>query len=141
MFIEKLKFPGVETQKKIILLIHFMHLPSSPLCVEFIFPESVDIKKNVKTPWVFMLNQVLQFFSRSTSHNKMRKILRKFFNPASIYLLEVNTRNTIKSCEICSKLTIKIPERRNWRCSGIFIVNFEHISQLLLAFLSLTLNM
>ena len=33
-------------------------------------------------------------------------------------------------CEICSKLTIKIPERRDWRRYGIFIVNFEHISHL-----------
>ena len=30
--------------------------------------------------------------------------------------------------EIYSKLTIKIPERHHWRRSGIFIVNFEHIS-------------
>ena len=27
-------------------------------------------------------------------------------------------------------LTIKIPERRRWRRSGVFIVNFEHISDL-----------
>ena len=27
---------------------------------------------------------------------------------------------------MCSKLTVKIPERRQWRRSGIFIVNFEH---------------
>ena len=26
------------------------------------------------------------------------------------------------------KLTIKTPERRQWRLSGVFIVNFEHIS-------------
>ena len=26
----------------------------------------------------------------------------------------------------CSKLTIKIPERRHYRRSSIFIVNFEH---------------
>ena len=44
-------------------------------------------------------------------------------------------------CEICSELTIKIPERRHWRRSGIFIVNFEHISHLVLVFLLLTLNM
>ena len=31
--------------------------------------------------------------------------------PANIYLLEVNNRNTRKRCEICSKLTIKTPER------------------------------
>ena len=29
-------------------------------------------------------------------------------NPASIYLLKVNNRNTRTSCEICTKLTIKI---------------------------------
>ena len=31
-------------------------------------------------------------------------------------------------CEISSKLTIKTPKRRHWRRSGVFIVNFEHIS-------------
>ena len=30
-------------------------------------------------------------------------------------------------CEICSKLTIKTPERPYWRRSGVFIVNFEQI--------------
>ena len=29
-----------------------------------------------------------------------------------------------------SKLTIKTPEQRQWRRSGAFIVNFEHISHL-----------
>ena len=50
--------------------------------------------------------------------------------PAGIYLLEVNNRNTKTRCEICSKLTIKTPERHHWRCSGVFIVNSEHISHL-----------
>ena len=31
---------------------------------------------------------------------------------AGIDLLRVNNRNTGKRCEICSKLTIKTPERR-----------------------------
>ena len=62
------------------------------------------------------------------------------YNPAGIYLLKVNKRNTRTRCEICSKLTIKILERRQWRRSGIFIVNFEHISHLVLAFLLLNLN-
>ena len=39
-----------------------------------------------------------------------------------------------------SKVTIKIPERRQWRRSGIIIVNFEHISHLVLLFLLLTLS-
>ena len=32
--------------------------------------------------------------------------------PGSIYLLKVSNRNTRKRCEMCSKLTIKTPERR-----------------------------
>ena len=27
---------------------------------------------------------------------------------------------------MCSQLTIKTPDRRHWRRSGVFIVNFEH---------------
>ena len=61
--------------------------------------------------------------------------------PAGIYLLKVNNKNIRAMCEICSKLTIKIPERRKWRCSGIFIINFEHISHPVLVLLLLTLNM
>ena len=61
--------------------------------------------------------------------------------PAGIYLLKVNYRTTRTRCEICLKLIIKIPERCQWRRSGIFIVNFEHISHLVLVFLLLTLNM
>ena len=38
-------------------------------------------------------------------------------------------------CEICSKLTIKTQGQRHWHRSGVFIVNFEHISHLLLVFL------
>ena len=49
--------------------------------------------------------------------------------PASIYLLKVNNRNTRTRCEICSKLTIKTPERRH---------NFELISHLVLVFVWLT---
>ena len=33
------------------------------------------------------------------------------------------------------------PERRQWRRSGFFIVNFEHISHHVLVFLLLTLSM
>ena len=40
----------------------------------------------------------------------------------------------------CSKLAIKTPERRQWRRSRVFIVNFKHISNLVLVFLLLTLS-
>ena len=54
--------------------------------------------------------------------------------PAGIYLLKVNNRNIRTRCGICSKLTIKTPEQRQWRRSGVFIVNFEHISHHVLVF-------
>ena len=55
--------------------------------------------------------------------------LRLWYFPAGNYMFKVNNRNTRKRCEICSKLTIKTPERRHhWHRSGVFIVNFEHIS-------------
>ena len=44
------------------------------------------------------------------------------YNPVDIYLLKVNNRNTRTRCEICSKLTIRIPERR----PSVSIVSFEH---------------
>ena len=51
-----------------------------------------------------------------------------------IYLLKVKNKNTRTRSEICSKLTIKTHQ-------NVFIVNFEHISHLVLAFLFLALNM
>ena len=50
-------------------------------------------------------------------------------DPSCICLLKVNSRTR---CEICSKLTTKTPERRNWRGSVVFIVNLEYISHLVL---------
>ena len=61
-------------------------------------------------------------------------------NPAGIHLLKVNNRNTKTRCEMSSDITIKTQERRHWRCSGVFIVNFEHISQLVPVFLLFNLN-
>ena len=57
-------------------------------------------------------------------------------NPASNYMFKVDNRNTKTRCEICSKLTIKTPERCPLHHSGVFIVvNFENISHLVLVFL------
>ena len=60
--------------------------------------------------------------------------------PASNYMFQVNYRTTRTRCEIRPKLTIKTTERRQWRRSGVFIVNFEHISHLVLVFLWLNLS-
>ena len=77
----------------------------------------------------------------------MFKILQKDTSsgyPAHIYLFEINNKNNRIKFEICSNLTIKTPERRHsgveWRRSGVFIVNFEHISYLVLVFLLSTLS-
>ena len=43
-----------------------------------------------------------------------------------------------RRCEISSNLTIKTPKLREWRRSGVFIVNFEDISHYILVFLLLT---
>ena len=59
------------------------------------------------------------------------------------YFFKVNSRNTRTRCEICSKLTINTPERRQWHqlhCFGVFIFNFEHISLSVVIFLLLTLS-
>ena len=36
------------------------------------------------------------------------------------YMFKVNNRSSRTRCEICSKLTIKTPERRQWRRSSVF---------------------
>ena len=55
--------------------------------------------------------------------------------PVNMYLLQVNNRDARRKCEICSKLNIKTPERRQCRRSSVFIVNFEHILHIALLFL------
>ena len=62
------------------------------------------------------------------------------YYPAGNYMLKVNKRNTRTMCKLCSKLTIKTPERLRWRRFSVFIVNFEHVSHLVLVFLLLTLS-
>ena len=54
---------------------------------------------------------------------------RDLFYSFGNYMFKVNDRNTTTKCEICSRLTIETPEQRQWRewrRSGVFIVNFEH---------------
>ena len=54
------------------------------------------------------------------------------YGTAVNYMFKVNKKNTRTRCKICSKLKIKTPERRHWRRTDVFIVNFEHISHLVL---------
>ena len=63
-----------------------------------------------------------------------------YSDPGRNYMSKVNNTDTRTRCEICSKLTIKTLERSQWRHSGVFIVNFEHILRLVQLFLLLTLS-
>ena len=56
------------------------------------------------------------------------------------YIFKVNNENAKTTCEICSKLKMKIPERRQSCRSGVFIVNFEQILHVVLLCPLLTLN-
>ena len=60
--------------------------------------------------------------------------------PAGIYLFKINNANIRTVSEIYSKLPVTKPEWRHWSRSGIFIVNFEQISLIVLMFPLLTLN-
>ena len=88
-------------------------------------------------------SQSLYATSILISHKKRYNLMFSF--PAGNHLFKVNNICT-RRCEICSQLTIKTPERRHWRHSGVFIVNFQHISAsfwcfwVVLVSLVLTLN-
>ena len=73
------------------------------------------------------LREVKNFFLGSSFFD-MGRVARM------VYLLKVNNKNTETRCKLCSKLTIRTPERHNWCHSGVFIVNFKHISHIVLVF-------
>ena len=65
------------------------------------------------------------------------KIFQTVFFPAGNYMFKVKNKNTRTRCKVCSKLIIKTPERRHWHRSGVFIINSEHISHLVLVRVSI----
>ena len=75
--------------------------------------------------------------TRMTSVN-FEQILCK--NPADSYFFNVNNGNTRAMGKICSKLTIKTPEKRQWCRFGVFVINFEQILHIVQEFPLLTLN-
>ena len=99
-------------------------------------------KKSIHTSTRQVCNENLRQFAEFVYDTVIIKLIWNTNRcyPANIYLFSVNIRSTRKRCEICSKLTIKVSERRQWCRSDIFIVNFEHISHLFLVFLLLNLN-
>ena len=68
-------------------------------------------------------------------------VVRTFYfacTQPTITCSKLKNKNSRTMYDIGLKLTINTPERRQWRCSGLFIVNFEQVSYLTLMFLFLT---
>ena len=65
---------------------------------------------------------------RKRCSENMQQICKRIPMPKMIYLFKVNSRNTRRRCEICSKLTIKITERRHWHRWGVVTFNFNMFS-------------
>ena len=109
----------------------------------FLFLDELSPKPNGNQRWKISALYVMSGFSFFWACKKIfvtkNCLILHLPIPAGIYMLKVNNRNNRTRCEICSKLTIKTPEQRRRR-SGVFMVNFEHISQLVLVFLLWTLN-
>ena len=63
------------------------------------------------------------------------------FKGLRLFPVGICNKDTRTMCEICSKLIIKTPERRQLHRSGVFSVNIKHILHLALMILVLTLNM
>ena len=61
------------------------------------------------------------------------KIISPKTVPAGTDLLKVDNGNT-GTMEICLKITIRTLTRRQWCCSGVFVVNFEQIPHNVLVF-------
>ena len=61
----------------------------------------------------FLICDLLLVCRNPIRFNKLVNFAKYY--PVDIYLLKVNNRNSRKSYEICSELTIKTPERRQWR--------------------------
>ena len=64
------------------------------------------------------------------------RVIQSFFGTLPVFQPAICSKLTMKELEeICWKLTIY-----QWRRSGVFTVNFEHITHLVLMFLLLTLS-
>ena len=99
-----------------------------------VFPKSLKLPTDsCSLIFFFFYNQVFDVVT-------FNLIVFSPHEPPGLYLFKVSNGNTTTTCEICSKLTIKTPEWRYWRRFGIFIVNFEQISHIVVVFSLLTLN-
>ena len=104
------------------------------MCIAIVCFAGCDVKK-IEINIIFLIKLNFFLHERKVKQKVKYPENEKRIYPVGIYLLKVNNRNTRTRCEICSKLTSVVKRR-----SGVFIVNSEHISHLVLVFLLLTLS-
>ena len=92
----------------------------------------------------YFIASLISSFSLLRSCTNFTEKFRICNDPANICLFNnrINNKDTYKNgFKILSKLKIKTPNWSHWRCSDVFIDNFEQIICLVLGFLLLTLSM
>ena len=90
--------------------------------VDRLIPTFTNINLSIKSNSYKLKQRIVRIAMKkeiSTMKKKVQKRdIRKISSqlkqilPTGIYLFKVNNKNTRTRCEICSKLTIKTPERR-----------------------------
>ena len=140
---ENLKSQSNESNKCFYLLVSPLILSKVPILMETPWYRFFECAYCVKSKQKRLpLERYANFFTSTLSkvHWLQLAWVSSCHFSAGNYMFKVNNKDTRTACEICSKLTIKTPERHHWRSSDVFIVNFERISHLLLVFLLLTLS-
>ena len=94
------------------------------------WPYNGSLTRNRRPALVYKLS-TFHFPSPLIIYQSVEKFLKY---KADIYLLKVYNKKIKTMLEISSKLTKMTPERHHWRRSGVFIVNFEQISNIVLVF-------
>ena len=145
--------PGLGREGLVLITSFILFMSWNLWCSLFLV--TVILDKNVPTELVeskpfIEFEQIVFLVSRSFIENSCRNVsfsglgsLPNFasnINPVGNYMFKINNKNTRTRHEICSKLTIKTTERRQWRrsgclycqlwtysmpCSSVSIVNFE----------------
>ena len=75
------------------------------------YQENEKLLRNLDTKKTSLDTAILTRLIRLRENSDSSLSLR-YINPAGNYKVKVNNRNTRTRCKICSKLTIKTPERR-----------------------------
>ena len=93
----------------------------------------VSVKKreqitNLRYSPKFLLNTTKMRYTGTTNMWTINGIMLCHYHPAGNYMFKVNNGNTRTRCEICSKLTIKIPEWRRAAFSHCELIRWRSLS-------------